>query len=80
MRALSVAEKAKRGCEYCACCRKMKLAKALENGVASVTESIRNIKTQETIMVCPFAKCRFTELNGISNYERDYDAKNGGLK
>lgn len=80
MRALSVAEKTKRGCEYCAYCKKMKLTKALESGVAKVTESIRNIKTQETIMVCPFAKCRFAELNDISNYERDYDAKSGGIK
>ena len=83
MRALTPSERRKRGCDLCAHRKLKKIVDALRDGDTGVEYAINAIKTTEKVNLCPFSKCKFSELDFIKDYDEDYnkkmEAKNGLL-
>ena len=75
MRALTPSERRKRGCDLCAYRKLKKIADAFRDGDTGIEYAINAIKTTEKVNLCPFAKCKFSELDFIKDYDEDYNKK-----
>lgn len=75
MRGLRINERRKRGCEYCSCMRLKKLCKARADGDTDIDEYFKGRRGSVLVYLCPHAKCKFSELDEIEDYIKDYDRK-----